>query len=224
MEARCAPSLHNRARCRFPASPNDYMVEQQFHRTKKRRHENAIHGDSQGQQGFRGGRPPELETPRRDGEIQRRTDQSWRAARGRRAPCKFEGDAGQVLRREADRDRRAIRRDKGAGCRLLTMEVQVAARGDRLGQTLPQPPTTRRARSRFARCSKPRTSAPRSRLNSARKKSGCAPRSKSTKSRDAVTQEKIMKYICLCAAASSLERFAEEAFRRAYEVAITGVH
>ncbi len=28
-------------------------VEQQFHRTKKRRHENAIHGDSQGQQGFR---------------------------------------------------------------------------------------------------------------------------------------------------------------------------
>ena len=109
LEARCAPSLHNRARCRFPASPNDYMVEQQFHRTKKRRHENAIHGDSQGQQGFRGGRPPELETPRRDGEIQRRTDQSWRAARGRRAPCKFEGDAGQVLRREADRDRRAIR-------------------------------------------------------------------------------------------------------------------
>ena len=46
--------------------------------------------------------------------------------------------ARQVRGPETDCSRRAIRRDKGAGCRLLALEVRVAAGGDRLGQALPQ--------------------------------------------------------------------------------------
>ena len=39
---------------------------------------------------------------------------------------------------EADRDRRALRRDEGADRRLLAVAGEVEGRGDRMGQALPQ--------------------------------------------------------------------------------------
>jgi hypothetical protein len=51
------------------------------------------------------------------------------ARRGRIA-AQFEGSAGQLLGRETDGERRAIRRDQRVGRRLLALAVQVAARGD----------------------------------------------------------------------------------------------
>ena len=36
-------------------------------------------------------------------------------------------------------DRRPVRRDQGAGRRLLDFQVQVEGRGDRVGQALPEP-------------------------------------------------------------------------------------
>ena len=58
---------------------------------------------------------------------------------GRRgAAAELEGRAGQVLGDEADRDRRALRRDQGADRRLLAVAGEVDGRGDRVGQALPQ--------------------------------------------------------------------------------------
>ena len=63
------------------------------------------------------------------GKYKRRTDQS-RPARRRRTAAKLEGGAGQVRGRQTDGDRWAIRRGKGAGCRLLA-EVRLVPRGYR---------------------------------------------------------------------------------------------
>ena len=32
VDVRCAPPLYKQARCRFPSSPNDYLVERQFNK------------------------------------------------------------------------------------------------------------------------------------------------------------------------------------------------
>ena len=68
------------------------------------------------------------------------------AAEGLQASSK--GAASQVRGREADRDRWAIRRDEGAGRRLLAMEVRVVARGDRMDQALSQSDARRGGRDR----------------------------------------------------------------------------
>ena len=57
---------------------------------------------------------------------------------------------------QAHGDRRPVRRDEGAGRRLLALAGEVEGRGDRVAQARPVPTT---ARSRSARCSRPRTSA-----------------------------------------------------------------
>ena len=53
-------------------------------------------------------------------------------------------------------------------------QVQVEGGGDRVGQALPEPDAGRDARSRSARCSRPRTSAPSSRPSCESRKSGSA--------------------------------------------------
>src|SRR5206468_3933958 len=78
------------------------------------------------------------EAPRRDGEVQRGAGQGRRDARGRRAAPELEGRARPVLGCEAHRHRRALRRDQGAGRRLLDLAGEVEGRGDRMGQALPQ--------------------------------------------------------------------------------------
>src|SRR5213596_1625426 len=50
--------------------------------------------------------------------------------------CRSEGRAGQVLRGQADRRRRAVRRDQGADRGLLAVAGEVEGRGDRMGQAL----------------------------------------------------------------------------------------
>ena len=60
------------------------------------------------------------------------------AARGRRAPAELEGRARAVLRKDADRDRRTLRRDKGADRGILDVSGEVKRRGNRMGQALPQ--------------------------------------------------------------------------------------
>src|SRR3989442_12758027 len=87
----------------------------------KRRHANAIHGDSQGQQGLGGGGSAEPEAPCRNGEVQRRAGESRCAARRRRAPREFERQARPVLGRESNRDRRALHRGQGGERRLLAV-------------------------------------------------------------------------------------------------------
>ena len=64
---------------------------------------------------------------------------------------------------QADRHRRAVRRDQGADRRLLAVAGEVEGGGDRVGQALPQPAWRASPRSRSARCSSRRTSAPSSR-------------------------------------------------------------
>ena len=76
----------------------------------------------------------------------------------RTAP-ELEGLARQVFRREAHRDRRALHRDEGADRRLHADPGEVEGRGDRMGQALPQSPSARTARSRFASCTSWRISA-----------------------------------------------------------------
>ena len=127
---------------------------------------------------------PEREAPDRDGELQRGAGEGRRDARGRRAPPELEGGARPVLRRQADRDRRAVRRDQGADRRLLDLAGEVEGRGDRVGQALPQSDGTD-SRSRFARSSRRRTSAPSSRPRSASRRSACARRwTRSSRERD----------------------------------------
>src|SRR2546426_2299961 len=53
-------------------------------------------------------------------------------SRGRGAPAEFEGRAGQVLWKQAHRDRRAFRRDEGADRRLLAVAGEVDGRGDQI--------------------------------------------------------------------------------------------
>ena len=60
---------------------------------------------------------------------------------------------------QAHGDRRSVRRDEGAHRRVLDVAGEVEGRGDRVGEALPQPDRRARARSRFARCSRPRISA-----------------------------------------------------------------
>ena len=85
------------------------------------------------------------------------------------ARVRFSGD-------EADRDRRAVRRDQGADRRLLALAGEVEGRGDRMGQALPNPIRAQSPRSRSARCSRRRTSAPSSRPSSGSRRSACARR------------------------------------------------
>ena len=59
----------------------------------------------------------------------------------------------------ADRDRRAVSRDRAADRGLLADRGRVARGGDRLGEALPQPDGRASPRSRSARCSRRRTSA-----------------------------------------------------------------
>ena len=66
------------------------------------------------------------------------------------ARVRFSGD-------EADRDRRAVRRDEGADRRLLALAGEVDGRGDRVAQALPR--SEEGPRSRSGRSSRPRTSA-----------------------------------------------------------------
>src|SRR5260221_14354742 len=103
-----------------------------------RRQNNAIHGDSQGQQRLRGGRSAETEAPRRNGQVQRRAGESRRAAGRRGAPRECKGQARPLLRSETHRDRRALHRDQRADRRLLAMAGEVDGRGERMGQTLLQ--------------------------------------------------------------------------------------
>ena len=91
--------------------------------------------------------------------------------------------AVQVLGRQADRHRRAVRRDEGADRRLLAVAGEVDGRGRRVAQARAH--STRARRSRFARCSRPRTSARSSRPSCARRRSGCAPRSSDRRTRRA---------------------------------------
>src|SRR5260221_5927697 len=97
-----------------------------------RRQNNAIHGDSQGQQGLRGGRSAETEAPRRNGQVQRRAGESRCAARRRRTARELEGQARPLLRSESHRDRRALHRDQGADRRLLAVAGEVDGKSDSL--------------------------------------------------------------------------------------------
>ena len=54
------------------------------------------------------------------------------------AASELEGSPRQILGKETNRDRRAIRRDEGGSRRVLALEVRVVAGGDRLGQALPE--------------------------------------------------------------------------------------
>ena len=53
------------------------------------------------------------------------------------APSKLQGRAGPVLGRQADRDRRALRRNQGTDRRLLDLAGKIKGRGDRMAQALP---------------------------------------------------------------------------------------
>ena len=111
----------------------------------------------------------------------------------RKAAPEFEGSARQFRGQETDCDRRAIRRDKGAGCRLLALELRVAAGGNRMGQALSQS-HARWIRDRdSAGVRGPKTLAPPARLNSASKRKDSAPSSSSGKARNHASQERIMK-------------------------------
>jgi hypothetical protein len=48
--------------------------------------------------------------------------------------------ARHVLWKQADRDRRALRRDEGVDRRLLADSGEIEGRGDRMGQALPHSP------------------------------------------------------------------------------------
>src|SRR6266540_3751756 len=78
-----------------------------------RRHDDAVHGAGQGEQGVGGGRPPGREAPDRDGEVQRGAGEGRGDARRRGASAELEGRARPVLRSEAHRDRRSVHRIEG---------------------------------------------------------------------------------------------------------------
>ena len=93
-----------------------------------------------------------------------------------------EGQARAVLGREAHGDRRSVRRDQGAGRRLLAVAGEVDGGSGRVGEALPEPDARSSPRSRSGRSSRRRTSAPSSRPSCARRRTGCAPRSRSARS------------------------------------------
>ncbi len=82
-----------------------------------------------------------------------------RDARRRGAAAELEGRAGALQRRQADGGRRAVRRDQGAGRRLLADRGEVDRRGDRVDEARCRASPATRARSRSARCSSATTSA-----------------------------------------------------------------
>ena len=114
------------------------------------------------------------------------------------ARVKFSGE-------QAHGDRRAVRRDEGADRRLLAVAGEVEGRGDRVAQALPTR-STRRPRSRFARCSRRRTSAPSSRPSCGSRRSACArrwPRSRKPDSKRGMHPRSLVTRRSLCASRES---------------------
>ena len=140
-----------------------------------RRHDDAIHGDGESGQGLGSRRDAEPAVADRDGQVQRRTGEGGHHAGRRGAAAQLEGRAGEVLRPSAHGDRRAVRRNQGAGGRLLAVAGEVEGRGDRMAQA--RPVRRRHRESSCARCSRRRISAPSSRPNCASRKTGCGRRS-----------------------------------------------
>ena len=123
------------------------------------------------------GRDAERGAPDARWALQRGAGQGGRDA-GRRGPApelrrapgsRFSGE-------RAHGDRRPVRRDQGAVAGYWMWQVQVAGRGDRVGQARPRTRPASRARSRSARSSRPTTSARSSRPSCASRRSGCASR------------------------------------------------
>ena len=83
---------------------------------------------------------------------------------GKRAATKLEGLAHQIFRRQAHRDRRALRRDERTRRRLHDHSSEVQAGGDGMGAGAFPILTSRRARSRSVKCSSWKISARAKRL------------------------------------------------------------
>src|SRR5262249_23708147 len=104
----------------------------------KRRNDDALHGDSKGDQGLRSRQNALRGAALGHGEVQREDGESRRDARWQRVAAKFQRRAGKILGRQAHGDRWPLRGDQGAGGGLLDTAMQVACRGDRVDQALPK--------------------------------------------------------------------------------------
>src|SRR5258705_1803033 len=126
----------NSARMSIPPGPTrrEYRKEMQSH---------AVHDHREGDEGR--GDPVRAERPQvgahvcRDEEIPRGAATGRRPARLRGTAAGREGLAHQVLRRQTHRDRRALHRGQRARRRLYAHPGEVARRGARMDQALPQP-------------------------------------------------------------------------------------
>src|SRR5262249_46978478 len=110
-----------------------------FDQSMKGEKKHAIPDHHQGQPGLRSRRDAGGPHDRRDGEVPRGAGQGWRAARRLGAQAQLQGMAHSVLRGEAHRRGRTLRRDKGAGRRLHPHPGQVARGSDRVDAPLSQP-------------------------------------------------------------------------------------
>ena len=91
---------------------------------------------------------PSETAARRDGQVQRGAGQGRHHAGRRGAAPEREGQAHQVLGRQAHRRRRPVRRDQGARRGLLDLAGPVDRGGRRVGAPLPRPDARRGRRAR----------------------------------------------------------------------------
>ena len=88
-----------------------------------------------------------------DDEVQRGAAEGRRAAGARRPASAIGSRAGHVCRRDAERDRRSVRRGQGSRRRLLDDPGAVARRSDPVGHALPGRRRTKRSKcARSSRC------------------------------------------------------------------------